>query len=113
MSLNHKQLEAFEKIKSGNNIFLTGPAGTGKSFLIHHLKENLDVDITASTGIAATHIGGQTVFSWGGYYPRPAMNTYGQKELPYIRSAIEKCKTLIIDEISMLDANFFDYLNLS
>jgi ATP-dependent exoDNAse (exonuclease V) alpha subunit len=114
MSLNQKQREAFELIKEGHNVFLTGAAGTGKSYLIHYLKEHLeDVDITASTGIAANHLGGQTIFSWGGFFPIKPLKSYGQKEPPYIRKRIDRCKVLIIDEVSMIDAKFLDYLDES
>jgi energy-coupling factor transporter ATP-binding protein EcfA2 len=113
MSLNEKQQQAFDTIKAGHNVFLTGPAGTGKSYLIHYLKKYLDVDVTASTGIAANHLGGQTVFSWGAFFPIPALEAYGQKEIPYIRERIKKCSRLIIDEISMIDAEFFDYIDVS
>ena len=65
------QTQAFKILKSGENVFLTGSAGTGKTFLlnkfIQYLKdEKIKVGITASTGIASTHIGGTTIHSWSG-----------------------------------------------
>ncbi|MFM2392962.1 MAG: hypothetical protein RLZZ546_944, partial [Bacteroidota bacterium] len=57
------QEEALNILKTGANVFLTGEPGSGKTFTINkyiaYLKEReIDVAITASTGIAATHIGG-------------------------------------------------------
>src|SRR3989344_3187244 len=65
------QDEAFEIMKMGHNVFLTGPAGSGKTHLLNkyikYLKENeVHVGVTASTGIASTHINGRTIHSWAG-----------------------------------------------
>ena len=65
------QENALDIMKMGHNIFLTGPAGSGKSYLINQYIEYLkqkkvDVGITASTGIAATHFSGITIHSWSG-----------------------------------------------
>ncbi|MFT5602713.1 MAG: Cdc6-like AAA superfamily ATPase, partial [Flavobacteriales bacterium] len=62
---------ALELLKSGKNIFLTGSAGTGKTYVLNqfikHLKTSkVKVAVTASTGIAATHISGSTIHSWSG-----------------------------------------------
>lgn len=107
------QEKAFEIMKSGENVFLTGSAGTGKTFLlnsfINHLKKNkVHFGITASTGIAATHIGGKTIHSWAGIGLSKDIND------PYIKKflsrrnpqwkEIKSSQVLIIDEISMLDA---------
>ena len=57
-TLNEEQVKAFEAIKSGKSIFLTGPGGTGKSYLIKQLFEKLEgVSVTAMTGCAALLIG--------------------------------------------------------
>jgi len=66
-----KQSEALDILKMGENVFLTGPAGSGKTYVlndyINFLKnKGVSVGITASTGIAATHIGGMTIHSWAG-----------------------------------------------
>ena len=63
------QDKAIAFLKSGKNVFLTGSAGTGKTYVlnqfIQHLKDaKIEVAITASTGIAATHIFGVTIHSW-------------------------------------------------
>ena len=63
------QQEALDILKMGKNVFLTGPAGSGKTHVlnsyIEYLKSHaVDVAVTASTGIAATHLGGMTIHSW-------------------------------------------------
>ena len=65
------QTEALKILKLGRNVFLTGPAGSGKTYVLNkyikHLKKhNICVGITASTGIASTHLGGMTIHSWSG-----------------------------------------------
>tara|TARA_B110000037_G_scaffold188288_1_gene219554 strand:+ start:78085 stop:79422 length:1338 start_codon:yes stop_codon:yes gene_type:complete len=104
------QEKALEFLKSGRNIFLTGSAGTGKTYVlnqfIQHLKDaKVEVAVTASTGIAATHILGVTIHSWAGIGIKQKIT---EKELAYlkkqkaIRVKFNKTKVLIIDEISML-----------
>ena len=104
------QEKALEFLKSGRNVFLTGSAGTGKTYVlnqfIQHLKDaKIEVAVTASTGIAATHILGVTIHSWAGIGIKQKVT---EKELAYlkkqkaIRAKFNKTKVLIIDEISML-----------
>ena len=63
------QKEALDILKMGHNVFLTGAAGSGKTYVLNeyikYLKDNeVEVGVTASTGIAATHMGGMTIHSW-------------------------------------------------
>lgn len=114
-----KQKEALEILKSGENVFLTGPAGSGKTFLlteyIRYLRENdVSVAVTASTGIAATHLGGRTVHSWCGMgieddLPVEKINALRKKD--YLVRSVAMTKVLIIDEISMLSAKQLDLVN--
>ena len=65
------QKEALEILKMGHNAFITGAAGSGKTHLLNQYIEYLrgsraEIGITASTGIAATHMGGVTIHSWSG-----------------------------------------------
>jgi Cdc6-like AAA superfamily ATPase len=81
------QDKALALLKSGKNIFLTGSAGTGKTYvlnqLIQHLKDSkIEVAVTASTGIAATHIKGGTIHSWAGIGVKQTLST---KDLEYIK----------------------------
>ena len=65
------QDETFSILKTGANVFLTGEPGSGKSHMVNRYVAYLrscgvEPSITASTGIAATHIGGMTIHSWSG-----------------------------------------------
>ncbi len=104
------QRQALELMKTGANVFVTGAAGSGKTHVIKQYiaylrSHHIPVAITASTGIAATHIGGVTIHSWAGIgvkndLTEEDLNDIGQRA--YIRKKIEESKVLIIDEISML-----------
>jgi ATP-dependent DNA helicase PIF1 len=104
------QLEALEILKLGHNVFLTGPAGSGKTFVlnryINFLKDNyVDVGITASTGIAATHMGGTTIHSWTGMGIKDSVTKGDLEELKtrkYLRDRFDRTQVLVIDEVSML-----------
>jgi GTPase SAR1 family protein len=104
------QEQALNILKMGHNVYLTGPAGSGKTFVlnkyIYYLKSRgVEVGITASTGIAATHIGGVTIHSWSGLGIKNTLNEYDLEALQdkqYLWKRFEKVKTLIIDEVSML-----------
>lgn len=114
-----KQNEALDIIKTGANVFLTGPAGSGKTFLlakyIEYLRENnIAAAVTASTGIAATHLGGRTVHSWCGMgiedeLAPEKINALKKKE--YLVRSVAFTKVLIIDEISMLSAKQLDLVD--
>ena len=114
------QNEALKVLKKGENVFLTGQPGTGKTYLtqqyIDYLKEkNISVSVTASTGIAATHLNGRTIHSWSGIGIK---DTLSRKELykiisnDHIYERIKRCKVLIIDEISMLPARNFEMVDI-
>ncbi|KAF8460429.1 P-loop containing nucleoside triphosphate hydrolase protein [Kalaharituber pfeilii] len=69
--LDAAQSQILELAKQGHNIFFTGPAGSGKSLIIQHLKAHYEsqrakIAVTAPTGIAATLVGGKTIHSWAG-----------------------------------------------
>lgn len=113
-----KQTEALEILKGGSNVFLTGSAGSGKTYLLNkfiaYLKEQkVPVGITASTGIAATHLNGRTIHSWAGIGIEERMNAAVKKSIvkTEVRERIKKSKVLIIDEISMLSASRLDLIN--
>ncbi len=75
------QDDALTILKTGANVFLTGEPGSGKTYTlkkyISYLKQySIDPVITASTGIAATHIGGMTIHSWSGIGARDSLSMY-------------------------------------
>jgi ABC-type cobalamin/Fe3+-siderophores transport system ATPase subunit len=104
------QKEALDILKMGYNCYITGAAGSGKTHLlneyINFLKsKGVEVGITASTGIAATHMGGTTIHSWSGIGIRDELTEYDLEDLEskkYIYDRFKETKVLIIDEISML-----------
>ncbi len=110
------QSDALTILKTGANVFLTGEPGAGKTYVlnqyIEYLKDHgIPVAVTASTGIAATHISGVTIHSWTGMgvkknlTPQELDSLEGKK---YLWKRFETTKVLIIDEISMLSADQFD-----
>ena len=104
------QKEALDILKLGHNVYLTGSAGSGKTYLLNqyidYLKKNkIEVAVTASTGIAATHMNGITIHSWSGLGIRDALSETELLELEerrYLWDRIQRTKVLIIDEVSML-----------
>lgn len=113
------QEKALAVLKSGDNVFLTGSAGTGKTYVlnkyIQYLKaRKVPVSITASTGIAATHLQGTTIHAWSGIGIKDSLSLRNLRDLrqkKYLKKHIEKTKVLIIDEISMLHKKQFDLVN--
>lgn len=114
-----EQAKALAILKSGKNVFLTGSAGSGKTHTLNqyisYLKSHkLSVAITASTGIAATHMGGQTIHSWCGMGVKESMTNAdlkGLKEKKYLLKNVDTAKVLIIDEISMLHKKQLNLVN--
>lgn len=113
------QAEALDILKMGHNVFLTGAAGSGKTHTlrtyIQYLKEHhVPVAVTASTGIAATHLGGMTIHAWSGLGIRDDLTEIDIEDLEsrqYLWKRYEATKVLIIDEISMLHHFRFDLLD--
>lgn len=99
---------ALEIMLSGESVLLTGPAGAGKTFVLNQFirlakHEGKHVSVTATTGLAATHLGGTTIHSWSGMGIHDTLPGYFVENLSKgRRDIIEKTDVLIIDEISML-----------
>ena len=93
---------------SGRSALLTGAAGTGKTYLLNTFiaqarKRGKKVSVTATTGLAATHLGGNTIHSWSGIGVSDHLpNNFFERLSKTRRDVISKTDVLIIDEISML-----------
>ncbi len=107
------QAQAIDILKTGANVFLTGEPGSGKTHTINQyatwLRErDVEPSITASTGIAATHIGGITIHSWSGIGIKTAIGKRDMEGIarnPRIARRMQAAHVLVIDEISMLAAH--------
>lgn len=113
------QKEALTILKTGANVFLTGEPGSGKTHLVNEYvaylhEHDIAPAITASTGIAATHIGGFTIHSWSGIGIRKTLASYDLEMMAMnerLARRIRAARVLIIDEISMLDGKMLDLVN--
>jgi len=120
LSLSTDQQKVIELYLQGKNLFISGGAGTGKSFLLNYLKLNFshhNLEITSSTGISAVNIGGTTIHSWAGIglanQPiEQILNNLLSTKMTKIRKRIIKTKTLAIDEISMISPEVLEILNI-
>lgn len=114
MTFTTEQQNAIDLIKSGKSIFLTGKAGTGKSTLLNELKSILKgrAVFLATTGIAASNIGGETVHSFFsikpfGFLKEDNANWVKREK----RNILEQIRTIVIDEVSMLRPDVLDCIN--
>lgn len=106
------QKEALAILKTGANVFLTGEPGSGKTHTINQYvsflrAHGIEPAITASTGIAATHVGGMTIHSWSGIGIRRELTDYDLDKMAQnerLVRRVERAKVLIIDEVSMLSS---------
>ena len=116
--LTDEQSAALIAYTEGKNLFVTGPAGTGKSFLITAIRKwsheaDRTLAVTASTGAAALLIGGRTLHSWAGIglgngSVAALMSSYMALSA---RKRIVAAHSLLIDEISMINDELFDKLD--
>ncbi|MEO5949793.1 MAG: AAA family ATPase, partial [Candidatus Saccharimonas sp.] len=99
---------ALEILLEGHSALLTGPAGTGKTFVLNQFiklakYDGKHVSVTATTGLAATHLGGTTIHSWSGIGVHDRLPDHFAEHMAKGRKEIiTKTDILIIDEISML-----------
>ncbi len=104
------QKEALAILKTGRSAFITGAAGSGKTHLLNqyikYLRDNnVGLGITASTGIAATHMGGMTIHAWSGLGIKDSLSRHQLEDLGekrHLWKRFQEAQVLIIDEISML-----------
>jgi ATP-dependent exoDNAse (exonuclease V) alpha subunit len=106
------QEDALSILKLGVNVFLTGEPGSGKTHTINRYIEwlrerSVEPAVTASTGIAATHVHGMTIHSWSGIGVKKNLSDWDVEMIASREKTAQRiihAKVLIIDEISMLDA---------
>ncbi|XP_062387272.1 ATP-dependent DNA helicase PIF1 [Sardina pilchardus] len=113
--LSKEQSAVLNAVLSGKNVFFTGSAGTGKSFLLKRIIGSLppkSTYATASTGVAACHIGGTTLHNFAGIGSGSGSleSCLELAQRPGVVQNWLSCRHLIIDEISMVDAHLFDKL---
>lgn len=111
--LNPEQQSVIKLIEEGKNIFVTGPAGTGKSFLLSVCIEKFralnKVAVVAPTGTAAIKVGGQTIHSFLKWKPGTNIKSLAEE----LGERTIRLDILFIDEASMIRADHFDMMNES
>ena len=117
--MDSEQQTAFDYVKSGKNIFLSGSAGTGKSFTLRKIVQyandaNIPYGVTATTGLASLLVGGKTIHSFLGI----GLAKKNVKDLimiakrtPKLIKKLKELRLLLIDEISMMNAELLDKIN--
>ncbi len=123
--LDRQQKNTLSLFSSEYNLFLTGSAGTGKSFLVKKMVEQFQrqypdnpdaMVVTSTTGLSSLNINGRTIHSWSGLTPSQDLDdlagfiTQTRKNHKRLNNWLYT-KVLVIDEISMLDAKILDFLD--
>lgn len=111
MELTTEQQKAKNLILNGTNVFLTGDAGTGKSYILKQVINTLPPDDTvvcAPTGVAAVNIHGITIHRLLELNPDKDIINLHPEHVP---NKLEKAKTVIVDEISMCRSDLFIWLS--
>ncbi len=112
-----RQKQALKIMMDGRSVFLTGPPGAGKTFVLNQFigrarRSGKTVAVTASTGIAATHIGGVTIHSWSGLGVRDVLDSRDQALIASRKAkSLASADVLVIDEVSMLHGKRLDMVD--
>ena len=112
------QEQAISFCAAGENMFLTGRAGTGKSWTTRKMvkqlrKQDKVVHVTAPTGMAAINVDGTTIHRWGGFGLGQYYEDFDRMMAAENKDRIRKTDALIFDEISMLSGHLFDVLEFA
>ena len=116
--LNQEKLNLFKRMEySHENMFITGKAGSGKSYLLTYFIKNTNKKavVVAPTGIAALNVGGQTIHSFFGLKPEDIQDleeikrdgVWGKRAM-----LMRELDVLVVDEVSMVSADLMDAMDL-
>ena len=112
MNLSEKQKKTFKLIEKGENCLILGRAGSGKSVFVDHLRENLENAVfCAPTGVAALNIKGSTINSVFQIPPHITETLEEFRGNSDSKLVLTKMETLVIDEISMVNASLFELMD--
>ena len=119
IDLNPKQQEAINAAKDGKNVFITGQGGVGKSFILETIIKHFynrnpirSIGVVAPTGVSAIALpNGQTIHKFSGVGIPEIKNDFGNVWEPEKQYMWRNLKVLIVDEISMISAEFLDCLS--
>lgn len=112
-----RQTLALGIMLAGHSVLLTGQAGSGKTHTLNEFirlakKDGKNIAVTATTGLAATHLGGSTIHAWSGMGVHDTLPATFFRDIPKgRRETIQKADVLVIDEVSMLHDFRLDMLN--
>ena len=116
LPLDEEQQKAYDIALGGDNLFLTGDAGTGKSFVLNRIIKGLEKDprltvlVCAPTGIAALNIGGTTIYSLLGIRPQTdLLNAPSNRVSGHVMDKLDEHTVIVVDEVSMFRADLFDF----
>ena len=115
-----RQAQALQVMMNGDSVFLTGAPGAGKTYVLNQFiqlakQQGRNVAVTASTGIAATHIGGTTIHSWSGLGIKDSLSQYDLDKFKNSTKLVKRYNAtdvLVIDEVSMLHGVRLDMVNV-
>jgi ATP-dependent exoDNAse (exonuclease V) alpha subunit len=114
-ALSAEQQRVFDLVEgTRKHVFVTGRAGTGKSTLLNHLSWNTEKQlvISAPTGVAALNVGGQTIHSLF-RLPIGVIADHDIEQNGDVRKLLNTIDTLVIDEVSMVNADLMDAIDRS
>lgn len=113
LNLTQDQQMALNAVNSGRNVFITGGAGTGKSYLLRAIVYSLmqggkNVLVCAPTGIAAANVGGMTIHTTFNFNSSALISPKRKKSIQRVTPPVKGADVIIIDEISMCRLDVFE-----